>query len=186
MSNADRRAVGVRGVAALALVASCAACSGNASGAGANAEQPGQDAGDAFGNSAGSSAAHEPPLTLIDDGGAGLLPDGAIVYLALRARPCPMDSALSYENFGQAFFASYCLRCHSAQRQGADRGGAPASLNYDELDAIRMRADAIWSVAADEHTLMPAAGTAPSSSERHLLGDWLACGAKSAMDVAAR
>lgn len=168
----------------LALVAACAACGnghGNAEGsdaAGTNTSQPMLDAGDGFGNAAGSSAAHEPELTLIDDGGAGVLPDGAVVYLALRSRPCPSDSMLSYETFGRAFFTSYCLRCHSTTRTGQDRSGAPPGTNFDTLDEISARKDVIWSVAADGNTLMPAAGSAPSADERRLLGDWLACGAK--------
>jgi hypothetical protein len=161
----------------LVLVAACTACGNATNGASAiNADRPVHDAGDAFGNTAGSSAEHDPLLTLIDDGGEGVLPDGAIVYLALWARPCPTDSALTYESFGHGFFQSYCLRCHSAQN--ADRSGAPAGVNFDALDAIVARKETIWAVAADDNTLMPEAGTAPSPDARRLLGDWLACGAK--------
>jgi hypothetical protein len=145
------------------------------------AQGGGLDAGaaataNAFGNAAGHSA-EASPLMLIDDGGAGVLPDGAIVYLALWARPCPQGNALTYDNFGRAFFQTYCLHCHSAQLSGKDRNGAPEGVNLDTLDAIVARKDHIWGLAADGNMLMPAAGAAPSSDERHSLGDWLACGA---------
>jgi len=163
----------------MSLTLAAAGCGGAANGSSAmDTGEPAFDAGDAFGNAAGGAAPREPSLTLINDGGAGLLPDGAIVYLALWARPCPMDSTLSYESFGRNFFDLYCLRCHSAAREGIERGGAPPSANFDALDAISARKDAIWSMAADDNALMPAAGTAPSPAERRLLGDWLACGAR--------
>lgn len=146
------------------------------------AHDAGIDAADPFGNSGGSAGDPEAELMLIDDGGAGKLLDGAIVYLALWARPCPSDSALTYESFGKAFFKNYCLHCHSSARTGAERNNAPADVNFDTLDAIRERKDDIFDMAGDTNTLMPAAGTPPSAQERHQLGDWLACGARSADD----
>jgi hypothetical protein len=165
------------------LLVACVGCSADASSTSAvNTAQPAHDAGDGFGNAAGNSAARHAMLTLIDDGGAGVLPDGAVVYLALWARPCPRDSTLSYESFGRDFFQSYCLRCHS--EQNTDRHGAPAGVNFDALDGIRAHEETIWALAADDNTAMPEAGTAPSLDERRSLGDWLACGAKSALDAA--
>jgi cbb3-type cytochrome c oxidase subunit III len=162
------------------LVLACVACgdapSRSQTARGGHAGQRGgEDAGDSFGNAAGHAS--DPSLTLIDDGGAGVLPDGAIVVLALWARPCPGGSTLSYENFGRGFFEQYCLHCHSLMRTGTDRGGAPQGVNFDTLDAIAARKDDIWHMAADTNMEMPASGPAPSAAERHKLGDWLACGA---------
>jgi uncharacterized membrane protein len=114
---------------------------------------------------------------LLDDGGTVLLPDGAVVYLMLWARPCPTPSTLEYATFADPFFETYCRSCHSAQRQGAERADAPDGLNFDTLDEIRANADTIFSVAADANTLMPQAGPVPTHDERIQLGDWLACGA---------
>lgn len=133
-----------------------------------------EDAGRDFGNANGHASG--PPLELIDDGGAGMLPDGAIVVLELWARPCPAGTALTYESFGRQFFDNYCLRCHSAKLAGKDRGGAPQGMNFDTLDLITAHKDAIWHMAADTNMEMPAAGAAPSAAERRQLGDWLACG----------
>jgi len=176
------RWLGARG-ACVALLVVCTACGGDGTGTGAAApafERAGDgaaDAGDAFGNPPPAPGAQNPFLTLIDDGGAGMLPDGAVVYLALRSRPCPANSDLTYATFGSAFVQSYCLRCHSEGLSGMARGGAPVGVNFDALEAIRMRADSIWRLAADDHMYMPENGAAPSPDERHLLGDWLACGA---------
>lgn len=112
--------------------------------------------------------------TLIDDGGAALLPNGTIIYLALAARPCPDDSTLDYESFASGFFDSYCRGCHSAS--SVDRNGAPVGLDYDDRDQIAARAEDIFLFAADGNTFMPEAGPRPSAAERHQLGDWLACG----------
>jgi hypothetical protein len=130
-----------------------------------------------LGNMAGSGGRPMPLGQLIDDGGAILLPDGAVVYLAFAARPCPEGSTLSYENFGTPFFDTYCRRCHSSAGGGMPGQGAPAGIAFDDLDSIRTRMELIWSVAGDSHTLMPASGAAPTRDERHQLGDWLACGA---------
>jgi mono/diheme cytochrome c family protein len=134
---------------------------------------PGDDAG-GFDNPVAHDAA-QPELMLLDGGGAARLPDGAIVYLALSARPCPDDNMLSYESFGQGFFDGYCQRCHGMA--SPDRSGAPPGVTFDSLDSIREIAGEIWSVAADSNRLMPESGTAPSPAERIALGEWLACGA---------
>ena len=137
---------------------------------------------DAAAVAAADAAPSVPSERLIDDGGALLLPDGAIVYLRLQARPCPPESDLTYESFGQEFFESYCLHCHSAARSGTARGGAPAGLDFDELPAIVDAAERIWGQAADANTMMPWAGTRPSMEQRRALGDWLACGAPAAAE----
>lgn len=112
---------------------------------------------------------------LIDDGGAAILPDGALIYLALWDRPCPKDSSLTYTNFAQGFFGDYCLRCHSDHPTDTSYP-PPPNLHFDSLDAVRTYADAIFGAAADENVLMPPFGAVPTSEQRHALGDWLACG----------
>ena len=93
---------------------------------------------------------------------------------------CPDDSTLRYESFGRAFFASYCLRCHSAAVSGSERL-APEGRNFDELAQIRE--DAVWidQFAAagpkGEHQSMPPNGEKPTLQQRTQLGEWLACGA---------
>src|SRR5262245_43294620 len=72
---------------------------------------------------------------------------------------CPTDSTLSYENFGQAFMETYCLRCHSESRTGEARHDAPADHNFDRLEDIRSLAGHIDQTAgagpAATNTEMP-------------------------------
>lgn len=130
-----------------------------------------------FGNAQDAGAGPKVVVKFIDDGGIGVLPDGAMIYVTFAARPCPPGNGLSYANFGDAFFGNYCRRCHSAQKLGSDRNDAPVGLNFDDLPTIRMLAARIWSQAGDSNRTMPAGAPLPSSEERTKLGEWLACGA---------
>lgn len=97
---------------------------------------------------------------------------------------CPPGSTTTYENFGQTFMTRYCLRCHSSERVGDDRHGAPSFHDFDTIYGIRAVRNHI-----DETTAAgPAAinrgmpnddGLAPTDAERRQLGEWLACGGPS-------
>jgi cytochrome c5 len=93
---------------------------------------------------------------------------------------CPENSALSYENFGRAFFESYCLRCHSAAISGSGRL-APVGRDFDDLAMIRANALYIDQFAAagpkGEQMSMPPGAEKPTLGQRTQLGEWLACGA---------
>lgn len=111
-----------------------------------------------------------------DAGGDSVVP---ITGLSTGAT-CPDDNALSYENFGRAFFEQYCLRCHSVSIGGSERL-APPGRDFDELMMIRSDALYIDQFAAagpkGEHVSMPPNGETPTLEERTELGEWLACGA---------
>jgi len=128
---------------------------------------------------AGAGGRTIPEKHYINDGGAVLLPDGAIIYQSFATRPCPVDSALQYEDFGAQFFQTYCRRCHSDANVGMQRQGAPVGLNFDDVDSIRSLKEIIWNIAADSHTIMPPAAPVPTHDERRQLGEWLACDAPS-------
>ena len=85
---------------------------------------------------------------------------------------CPSDSALTYDNFGQAFFQANCLVCHGAK--------GPESPKFDSVEQILANADAIDKQAAagpnGVNTAMPQTGSV-SEADRRKLGEWLACGA---------
>lgn len=85
---------------------------------------------------------------------------------------CPTTSTLTYDNFGRAFFASYCDRCHA-------NGIRPSIGNQAAIQAQRTAIDLqAASGPNNTNTLMPESGTAPSTAERVKLGEWLACGAR--------
>lgn len=92
---------------------------------------------------------------------------------------CAPGSALTYESFGKPFMAKYCTRCHSGAVAGAERQGAPADHNFDDLAGILPMAGHIDGKAAAGpaavNTTMPPSGVVPSVDERRQLGEWLAC-----------
>jgi len=102
-------------------------------------------------------------------------PDGP--WHALAQRPCPEENFLTWENFGDPFFRSWCTGCHASTLSEESRREAPLELNFDSLDGVRSNIDLIWLRAADENQTMPPAG-GPPHPERELLGEWLACGAR--------
>jgi hypothetical protein len=94
---------------------------------------------------------------------------------------CPSEPTLTYENFGAYFFESYCTRCHSENPADGSRHGAPAGLNWDDIDIVRENAARIDKMAAmgpdATNTTMPPGSPRPTLGERNDLGEWLACGA---------
>lgn len=83
---------------------------------------------------------------------------------------CPTGSALTYDNFGKAFFDANCLSCHTSREKPT----------LTSVAAIRANASAIDREAAagpnGTNTAMPESGSV-SVEDRKKLGEWLACGA---------
>lgn len=92
---------------------------------------------------------------------------------------CPTKDPPTYENFGKAFMAAYCTRCHDSALTGAARNGATTDFNFDTLEGVLASIDDIEDVAASgpaaTNTLMPPTGSEPTVEERTRLGTWLAC-----------
>jgi uncharacterized membrane protein len=102
---------------------------------------------------------------------------------------CPPASTLTYASFGQAFFTTYCTRCHSSTVTGDARHGATPGVNFDTLGGIHDHACTIDSFAGSgpdgTNTFMPFDITAtnpdppelfPTVDERAKLSQWIACG----------
>ena len=96
----------------------------------------------------------------------------------LSERPCPEDSILSYENFGEPFLLSWCNGCHSSVLPEGERQGAPLGSDFDDLAMVREAGARIWARSADHNRQMPPLA-GPEDEERTRLGEWLACGAPS-------
>lgn len=92
---------------------------------------------------------------------------------------CPPNNPPTYENFGQAFMADHCTRCHSKELTGLQRNGATPNYDFDTLNGIKVRLDYIDMMAAagpkKTNTVMPPGGGGPSGAQRERLGEWLAC-----------
>ncbi len=94
---------------------------------------------------------------------------------------CPPADPPTFDNFGDAFFATYCRGCHSSTT--SDRHGAPSDQNYDTEAEILSHALEIDIFAAagpnGVFRAMPQVGivvrTAPTIAERERLGQYLAC-----------
>ncbi len=102
--------------------------------------------------------------------------DMEVTWSSLSERPCPDDSPLTYENFGQAFMLNWCTGCHAAGLEDSERAMAPVGIDLDTKEDMTSHAARIWARSADLNTTMPPAG-GPDEIERWMLGEWLACGA---------
>jgi hypothetical protein len=85
---------------------------------------------------------------------------------------------LTWENFGQPFLLTWCVPCHSPYLSGEGdpnaRQDAPIGSDFDTY-AHYMDWDAdIYGRAAADNTSMPPAG-GPSSEDRAMLAEWIAC-----------
>ncbi len=70
-------------------------------------------------------------------------------------------------------FGPYCLYCHSTEREGEDRHGAPADLNYDDYASATSRNATTWARVASAE--MPPLGALPSQDAYRALRDFLDC-----------
>jgi mono/diheme cytochrome c family protein len=85
--------------------------------------------------------------------------------------PCPPGgTTLTYENFGEDFFAAYCIQCHGGPNGYSGR-------SFTSLEDIRDNATRIFINAAADNTYMPPGPDGPPQVARDALADWLACGA---------
>jgi len=119
----------------------------------------------AVGSACGSNAPAEDPPAGADSGAL-----------------CPSKSTATYDNFGKAFFDTYCQGCHASALTGDARMGAPTDHTFDTLAQIRSAKSHIDQTAASgpkaTNTFMPEGGAPkPTMAERQTLGEWLACGA---------
>ena len=99
---------------------------------------------------------------------------------ALTGSSCPTAAPPTYATFGQAFFQSYCLGCHSQSRTGEARNGAPVTIDFDTRSLVRENTSDIDKQAAfgpkARNTLMPSGDQpGPSDAERIRLGEYIAC-----------
>jgi len=53
----------------------------------------------------------------------------------------PPDDKITYKSHIQEIIAAYCLKCHSVEKQGADRFGAPLGFDFDTYDDVVQRSD---------------------------------------------
>jgi len=153
-------------VITIAIVAACA-----------DGSDPADDAADTGGETDGGDGDEDEESTGDDSSSAG-----DVSWSTLDERPCPPDSALTWESFGGGYVISYCTTCHHSALPADMRQLAPVAMNFETLELVRMHAPRIWARAADQNATMPPIG-APGMDERELFGEWLACGAPTNADL---
>jgi len=80
------------------------------------------------------------------------------------------QNKVTYTNSMKAVFDARCIQCHSTERQGPDRNGAPADVNFNTYEVAAANANrAIVRVQAGT---MPPTGGRPQS-ERDLFQKWI-------------
>ena len=87
------------------------------------------------------------------------------------------DSYLTYQNFAEPFALDWCRGCHSAAVPANMRQDAPPDVNFDSHADVMRWQDRIVKRSTGEAPTMPPAG-GPSTDERALLAEWLACGGR--------
>ena len=100
----------------------------------------------------------------------------ACAFTRLDNVSCPDGgTTLSYDNFGQRFFETWCNSCHSAPVEY--RQGAPEQFVFDTQARVQKYKRRIFERAAADNDSMPPGPAGPSQKERDQLAEWLACGA---------
>lgn len=84
---------------------------------------------------------------------------------------CAEHPPVSWADFGEGFFTTWCQACHS--QTTAERNGAPEALNFDTIDDIRLYSDLITRTVLDEGS-MPVGGGL-SETELLMVEILLAC-----------
>ena len=102
-------------------------------------------------------------------------------YTELEDAACPPEGTdLTWENFGQGFFVSYCNSCHSVHTD--DRNGAPLAYVFDTPDQVRALSERVFLRSAGDNATMPPGPDDPPVEHRDMLAEWLACGAPAVGD----
>lgn len=96
--------------------------------------------------------------------------------LELDQTPCPKGGTkLTYQSFGQGFFADYCNTCHTAP--DGERSGAPLAYVFGTVEEIRANKVRIFRGSAGTNDSMPPGPDDPPLVQRERLAEWLSCGA---------
>jgi hypothetical protein len=118
------------------------------------------------------------------DGGAGDLATTAAPDMTLLVNGCPPLTAPqaqpgdaiggdTWGTFAQAWFASYCTRCHSST--ATNRNGAPVGYDWDQYAKVQQYAAAIRD-AVGVSIFMPLDAPMPTCAERQRLVRWIDAG----------
>ncbi len=83
-------------------------------------------------------------------------------------------TAVTWQNFTDGFFASYCRSCHASTTD--DRYGAPVGVDFDTEAQVRAQESAVRRVVLDGSSMPPGGGLLPD--DLALLREWVECGGR--------
>lgn len=106
------------------------------------------------------------------DGDGGEIINGCPTHREPLAQPGDPIDGDTYETFASGFFTSYCTRCHSTTRTGADRNGAPDGFNWDDETSVAAHRTEMRN-AIGVMNFMPIGLPKPSCDERARLVRWI-------------
>ena len=86
--------------------------------------------------------------------------------------PCDEAAEVTWVNFGEGFFTTYCGACHS--ETAANRYGAPEGVDFDRPSEVRDQEERIRVRVLQEETMPVGGGVFPEDLE--LLETYLDCG----------
>ncbi len=85
------------------------------------------------------------------------------------------DDSITYDSWAETFFSTYCTSCHSSERTGTERHGAPDSANFNTYAGVELKWNYIIEMATGFNPRMPPSNPKPTDEEREILHAWLWC-----------
>ena len=101
------------------------------------------------------------------------VPEGSYEGVEACSDPSLRDAAYFDDVMLPDLFGPYCVACHSTEREGIDRHGAPDHVDYDDFASATSVHSLTWASVTSRN--MPPMGRTPSTAELELLLDWLNC-----------
>lgn len=87
---------------------------------------------------------------------------------------CDREPALTYDNWGEGFIATFCVGCHSALIEGEPRKGATVGVDFNTYGDVLNHAQRMAARSTGAEPDMPPSG-GPSAEDVALLDEWLTC-----------
>jgi len=98
--------------------------------------------------------------------------NGSSIDSADSSVNCAGAPTVTWENWGEGFFITWCQACHSAISE--NRNGAPEGIDFDTADDVRLWTTSIQRTVLEDGTMPMGGGL--SEDDRMLLTYLIECG----------